>query len=344
MDPRKVKCLVWDLDNTLWTGTLLEGDAGAVPAEVLRTIRTLDERGILQSVASRGDRQAALARLEELGLAEYFLHPQVDWGSKAASLEAIREALNLGPEAMAFVDDQPYELAEVRHAAPEVLCLPASSLPGLLDMPEFVPEFVTEDSRRRRELYRLDARRQEAQREFVGPADGFLAGLGMVLTLAPASQEDLQRAEELTVRTHQLNTTGRTYGYAELDELRRSPDHLLLMADLEDRFGPYGRIGLALVERGPEAWRIRLLLMSCRVMGRGVGTVVLHRLMRGAAERGLPIRADFRPTERNGMMRTTLLFAGFREIAREGDLATLEARPSRVPDPPAWLTLRDRLP
>ena len=93
------------------------------------------------------------------------------------------------------------------------------------------------------------------EREFVGTNEEFLATLGMIFTIAPAGEEDLQRAEELTVRTNQLNSTGYTYSYEELDALRESPDHLLLVATLADRFGSYGKIGLALVEKGEPDWR-----------------------------------------------------------------------------------------
>lgn len=338
---RKIKCLVWDLDDTLWIGTLLEGDELVLRPGVREVIRTLDERGILQSVASRNDPARVRERLEAWGLWEYFLHPRCGWGPKSEAVEAIRAALNLGREAMAFVDDQAFEREEVRFSWPEVLCLDAAELERIPDLPEFQPISVTPEAAGRRELYRLDMHRQEAEAAFSGPRDDFLATLGMVFTLWRASAEDLRRAEELTVRTHQLNTTGQTYDLAELEGFRASPRHRLLLGGLEDRFGPYGTVGLALVEGEPEAWRLRLLLMSCRVMGRGVGTVMLHRIMRAAFDRGLPLRADFRLNGRNDMMLATLRFAGFRELERQGDLRVLELRPVAVPPPPPFLAVRD---
>lgn len=339
-----VKCLVWDLDQTLWDGILLEGDRLALRPGVLETLRTLDQRGILHSVASRNDPGEARRKLEEFGLWEYFLAPRIGWGTKSAALEAIARALNLGLESLAFVDDQPYELEEVRFSHPQVLCLPADRVGEIPDLPQFRPARLSQDSGRRRELYRRDLQRQEEEQAFEGPKEAFLASLGMVFTLAPATEEDLARAEELTVRTHQLNTTGETYGPAELSAFRRSDRHLLLLAELEDRFGGYGKVGLALVERGAEAWTLLLLLMSCRVVGRGVGTILLHRLMEAAFARGLPLRVRFRPSGRNGMMLATCRFAGFREVAREGDLSILQANPSPVPAPPSYLEVRGGIP
>ena len=143
-------------------------------------------------------------------------------------------------------------------------------------------------------MYRGQIVRARLESEFVGTSEEFLASLDMVFTIARAGREDLQRAEELTVRTNQLNSTGRTYSYEELDELRHSPDHLLLVASLTDRFGGYGKIGLALVEKDGDVWQLRMLLMSCRVMSRGVGTILLNHVMRLAAGGGRAVAGRLR--------------------------------------------------
>ncbi|MCB1057792.1 MAG: HAD-IIIC family phosphatase [Acidobacteria bacterium] len=322
--PRSIKVLIWDLDNTLWDGTLLEGDDVRPRPGVVETIRTLDQRGILQSVASKNDHGAAWARLEALGLAEFFLYPKIDWSSKAANVEQIVRSINVGMDAVAFIDDQPFERDEVGHSLPEVLTLDATEAATLTERPEFKPRFLTDESALRRSMYQADIERNRAEEGFVGPAEEFLAALDMRFTLGPARLEDLQRAEELTVRTNQLNSTGQTYSYEELDELRRSSDHLLLIAGLDDRYGTYGKIGLALVETGGPVWRLKLLLMSCRVMSRGVGTIMLQHILSLAKQAGARLQADFRSTDRNRMMLVTYKFAGFRQIERDGDLLTLE--------------------
>ena len=323
--PKTVKCVVWDLDHTLWDGILLEdGDVPLRPG-VLEAIRTLDERGILQSVASRNDREAAAARLEALGIGEYFLYPQINWGAKGENVREIARRLNIGLDTFLFVDDQPFEREEVCHACPEVRVLDASEVGSLLEMPEVNPEFLTEDSRNRRAMYLADMHRGEEEERFGGASEEFLRSLDMRFTLGPCGLEDLQRAEELTVRTNQLNTTGYTYGYEELDAFRASDRHLLLVAGLEDRFGSYGKIGLALVEKtSPEAWTLKLLLMSCRVMSRGVGTIMMSHVMRTAKEAGARLRAEFRANGRNRMMEVTYRFGGFREVERDGELIVFE--------------------
>lgn len=144
-----VKCVVWDLDNTVWDGVLLEdGDVKLRPG-VVEVIRTLDGRGILHSIASRNDHDAAMAKLEEFGIAEYFLYPQITWDNKSDSIRVIAETINIGIDTLAFVDDQPFERDEVSYAHPQVLCVDALDAERLPDLPRMQPRFVTEDSRER---------------------------------------------------------------------------------------------------------------------------------------------------------------------------------------------------
>jgi FkbH-like protein len=322
---RAVKCVVWDLDHTVWDGILLEdGDVPLRPG-VLHAIQTLDERGILQPVASRNDRDAAMARLQALGIEEYFLYPQINWNAKGENVAAIAKSLNINLDTFLFIDDQPFEREEVQHACPTVRVMDAAELEGLLDRPEMNPEFITDDSRNRRRLYMADIQRNQAEETFNGPSEDFLRDLRMRFTLAPCSEADLQRAEELTQRTNQLNTTGYTYDYAELNAFRTSPRHLLLVAGLEDRFGTYGKIGLALVEKtSAEYWTLKLLLMSCRVMSRGVGTIMMSHVMAEVKNAGAKLRAEFIPNGRNRMMEVTYRFGGFREVEKHGDLVIYE--------------------
>jgi FkbH-like protein len=319
-----IKCVVWDLDDTVWEGTLLEGDDLRLRPGVAEAMRGLDERGILNSVASRNDHTAAMEALERFGLADLVVAPQIGWGAKSASVRAIAAEINIATDTLAFVDDQPFERDEITHELPEVLCIDAADVATILGRAEMQPQFVTEDSRRRREMYVADAHRRRDEDTHAGPAGDFLASLDLRMTIAPATEDDLQRAQELTVRTNQLNATGYTYSYDELDALRTSSDHDLLVATLSDRYGSYGTIGLCLVQRGRSTWRLKLLLMSCRVMSRGVGGLLLGHVVNAARDAGVRLRAEFVPTERNRAMFITYKFAGFREVRHADGLTELE--------------------
>ena len=310
-EPVLVKCLVWDLDNTLWRGTLLEDPDIELSDELREVIIELDSRGILQSIASKNDYDLAWKRLEELGIAEYFLFPQIGWGRKSDSVIKIAEQLNFAPKTIAFIDDLPSERAEVTFGAPEVRCYAAEQAISLAELPEFSPEVVTVDARRRRLMYKASMRREEEKESFAGPDEDFLRSLDLVMTIKKADEQDLSRVEELTLRTSQMNATGVHYSDAVLRDLLADPNHEVLTVTLTDRFGPHGAVGVLLLGIHPEVWHLKLLATSCRVVSFGAGAVILNWLTDQAAQAGAHLAADFRPTDRNRMMDIAYRFAGF---------------------------------
>jgi len=309
--PVIVKCLVWDLDNTLWQGTLLEDGDVELVAGIRDVVSTLDSRGIMQSVASKNDYDLAWARLEQLGMAEFFVHPQIGWGRKSDSVCQVAERLQFALTTIAFIDDQPAELAEVAFRAGEVRCYTAEQALSLPGLPEFSPEVVTVDARRRRQMYQASFRRDADRESFPGPDEEFLRSLELVMDIKRADEEDLSRVEELTLRTSQMNATGVHYSDAALRGLLADPGHEVLTVNLADRFGPHGAVGVMLVECHPAVWHLKLLATSCRVVSFGAGAVILNWLIDQAARADAHLVADFRPTSRNRMMDIAYRFAGF---------------------------------
>jgi FkbH-like protein len=298
----------------------------------------LDGRGILHSIASKNNHEDAMAKLKELGIEQFFLYPEIHWNAKSGSVAEIRSKLNIGMDSLLFVDDQPFERDEVNSCHPEVETIDAADYAGLLEYPRLKPRFITRDSARRRQMYLEDLRRNAEETAYRGPKEEFLASLEMQFMISRAGVEDLQRAEELTIRTNQLNATGRTYDYAELEAYSQSPDHLLLVCELTDKYGSYGKIGLALVEKSEEHWHLKMLLMSCRVLARSVGSVLLSYIMNETKKAGKTLLADFRQTGRNKLMYATYRFANFRELSNDGqgnilfenDLSQVQAYPPYI--------------
>ncbi|MEV0694512.1 HAD-IIIC family phosphatase [Streptomyces sp. NPDC050388] len=310
----QVKVVVWDLDNTLWDGALVEGADGTPRPSVVRIIQELDGRGVLQSVASKNDAAVAMPVLEAAGLAEFFLYPEISWSPKSDAVKHIAAALNVGTDTVLFVDDDPFERAEVAASHPEVRCVDSRDVHTLLtrdDIP--APDAVPADSVSRRELYRREERRQADERVFTGTKSEFLASLHLRLAIRDARPEDLTRAAELTTRTNQLNTTGLAFGQRELSALTTDPGHSVLVLELEDDFGEYGMIGVVVVRHTDDEMRVRLFLLSCRVMGRNLVPAIVAELADAARARGVALTADFVSTPVNRPMYVTYRFAGFRE-------------------------------
>lgn len=310
---KEVKCVVWDLDNTIWTGILIESDNIKLKPKILHIIKTLDSRGILQSIASKNNYDDAIRKLKEFGIEHYFLYPEINWNPKSASIAKIQKNLNIGIDTFLFIDDQPFERDETAAVHSAVECMDAADYIDMLSHPRLNPRFITADSKKRRQMYMDDIQRKEEEENYQDTPIKFLSSLKMKFIISPAKEQDLMRAEELTERTHQLNATGVTYGYDELNEIRKSDKYKLLICELIDKYGSYGKIGLALIEINETYWHLKLLLMSCRVMSRGVGTILLSYIMNEAKKAGKKLLADFRKTNRNKQMYITYKFANFKE-------------------------------
>jgi FkbH-like protein len=335
---KDIKCVVWDLDNTLWDGTLLEDGEVRLKEGIREIIAELDNRGILHSIASKNNYEDAWQKLVEYQLDHFFLYPEIHWNAKSYSIANIQRELNIGFDTILFIDDLAFERDEVSTTHPEVLTMDATEYLGLLDHSRLNPRFVNEDSRRRRLMYQEDRQRNMDEKEYQGPQKGFLASLNMEFVIAEAVEDDLQRAEELTERTNQLNATGQTYDYDELFAFMTSEDHKLYVCELTDRYGSYGKIGLALVEIKPDCWHLKMMLMSCRVLSKGVGSVLMTYILQEAKRYGGKLLADFKHTDRNRMMHLTYKFADFKEVSTgaentvlfENDLTTIQPWPPYI--------------
>lgn len=310
--PLTAKVVVWDLDETLWTGTLAEtGADGVVPRpEAVAAVKALDERGVLQSIASKNDHAEAIAALERFGLADYFLHPQVSWSPKSGAVARIAKALDLGLDSFVFIDDQPFERAEVQAAHPSVRALAHTAVDHLTDHPWFdVP--VTPESRKRRSLYRAEVQRGVAYEDAGDDYLAFLRGCGIVLDAAPIAAADAERVYELSQRTNQLNFTGRKFGRDEVEALMaEAPDRASLTLRCTDKFGDYGLIGFAVIDLAEG--ELTDFFMSCRVQRKRVEHAFFALAAERLKARGHKVfKVRFRRTERNKAAYDMLADLGF---------------------------------
>jgi FkbH-like protein len=343
-----IKCVVWDLDNTLLAGTWLEsGDQPPAPdPELLAVARQLDERGIVHALASRNPPSAADYAAAVTGLP--FAAAECGWGAKSDAVTRIMDDLGLTADAVAFVDDDLMERAEVAAALPGVLVLSPEDAAEAPSWPDFSPAVLTAEGRRRGEMYAERRRRQDAARLFGGSRDDFLRHVGTQVTIGPAAAADLPRLHELSVRTHQFNTALEPATEEELAGLLGSGRHRLTMVRLRDQFGDDGIVGGAVTETetggGPAsaagAWRVSLLVMSCRALGRGVLDALLAALCRSAADGGAAgLEIPCLITERNVPLRLSLTAAGFRAGAApepDGPVLYRRALVEPLPELPDW--------
>jgi FkbH-like protein len=323
----KVKCVIWDLDQTAWDGILGEQDPDSVALrpEVLRTMIALDERGILQSIASKNDHDNAWSVLERLGVAHLFLYPQINWEPKSANVQRIVTALNIAVDSCAFIDDSPFERAEVGHELPEIRTFTDSDVPTLLTRPEFdVP--ITEESRQRRAFYRAESERKQQAVQYGDRYDAFLKTCEMKATLfRPMQPEHVERCLELLHRSNQLNLSTHRYTREELSQLLESRDVLCICTACRDRFGEYGLVGFASLVVSKDGVALKDFVLSCRVAQKKLENAWFRCLAAIAGASGYSqIRAPYGKTSRNGVLLKALLDAGFVETMKDDAGSILE--------------------
>jgi FkbH-like protein len=324
--------MVWDIDNTLLAGTYLEsGDQPpAADPELLAVARELHERGIVHALASRNPPSAAEHVAAVTGLP--FAAAECGWGRKSDAVRKIMDDLGMAADAVAFVDDDLMERAEVAAGVPGVLVLSPEDAAEAPAWPDFRPAVLTDEGRRRGQLYADRRRREDAARAFGGGRDDFLRDIGTMVTISPAVPADLPRLHELSFRTHQFNTALEPVSEAALASLLGSPEHRVTVVRLRDQFGDDGLVGGAVTEAGTAgvtaaqagpgaaggsgSRRVTLLVMSCRALGRGVLDALLAALCRQAADGGAAeLLVPCLITDRNVPLRLALAAAGFRADA-----------------------------
>jgi methoxymalonate biosynthesis protein len=358
-----IKCVVWDIDNTLLTGVYLESGQQLPDADpqLLGVLRELAGRGILHALASRNP-PAAAEYVQQVTGAD-FAAIECGWGSKPDAIRRIAADLGLAPEALAFVDDDMLERAEVAAALPDVLVLTPEDAAEVPGWPQFSPPVITAEARRRGQMYAERRRRQSAAAAFGGSRDDFLRHVGTRITIAPAGAADLHRLHELSVRTHQLNSAGEPVSEAELARALESPDCRVVTVTLRDDFGDDGLVGAAIAtgnggilapvppagpppvpRTAPLVVAVPLVMMSCRALGRGALDALLAWLCRSAAATGAAeLQVPCLVTERNVPMRLALAAAGLR--AKPGSVAAdgraIFARPltGELPALADWVTV-----
>jgi FkbH-like protein len=332
------KCLVLDLDNTLWGGVIgddgLEGivvgegsPVGEAHLAVQRYAKALRARGVILAVSSKNDDETArapFAAYPDMLLRESDITVfQANWLDKPTNLEAIARALNIGLDALVLLDDNPAERAQVRAALPMV------AVPELPGDPSWFPWFLSsagyfesvsfsEEDAARAGAYAADGARAEVQAQARDLGD-YLSSLQMRITIGPFDAIGRARIAQLINKSNQFNLTTRRYTESEIAAL--DDDVFTARVRLSDRFGDMGMIGVIIARpttyADEAAWDLDTWLMSCRVLGRRVEEAMLAHVADTAKAKGVRwLIGRYIPTAKNGMVAEHYARLGFREIER----------------------------
>jgi FkbH-like protein len=351
------KALVVDLDNTLWGGIVGEDELqgiqlgleypGAAFHALQRVILDLYQRGVILAICSKNNLADALEVLENhphmLLRSKHFAAVHINWDDKVENLRRIAAELNIGLDALAFLDDSPVERESVCSRLPEVYVI---DLPGdpmayaktLRECPVFERLVLSEEDKRRGRYYAEQRQRTELQ-QGARSLEEFYYALQMRIEIAEASPSTLPRIAQLTQKTNQFNLTTHSYTEQELAQMLQDPHTCIFSVRLTDRFGDNGIMGVAILSIHGDSCEIDTLLLSCRVMGRTAETAMLACLAEEARRQGAKeIMGWYLPTKKNAPARDFYAKHGFTQvIEKEGSsLWKFDLRRDQIVAPP-WI-------
>jgi FkbH-like protein len=350
---RATKCIVLDMDHTLWGGVLGEDGPtgiglgpqwpGSEFVDFQRELLDLQRQGILLAVCSKNNEAEALAVLREhpsmLIRESHLAAYRINWEDKATNIRAIAEELNIGLDHMLVIDDSPHERAWIRQQIPELRVpdLPGDpsmyatwvgSLPSLI-----VLQQTAEDTERTRQYQ--NARSRETYRASAGSVEDFLRGLGLRVDVAMVDDGSMARVVQLLAKTNQFNLTTRRHDETTIRRRIAAGEWRVYTMRVADRFGDFGLTGIAIVAPKDRSWHLESFLMSCRVIGKSVETALLARIAKDAREAGAAaLTAELIDSGRNQVASTFLPGHGF-SATSDGHWVRFLDNPG--PEWPAWI-------
>ncbi len=344
------KCIVLDLDNTLWGGVVGEDGFNGIKlgftppgnayVEFQRSILALNQRGIILAINSKNNEDDALEVLRNhpymILREENFASVKINWNDKVVNMKEIAEELNIGLDSMVFFDDDPVNREYMMLNLPQVLTVKLPEDPSLYtstlyNINDFNVLKITEEDIKRKELYLQEKRRKESEKEVTNLED-FLKQLDIKLTIKKADQFTIPRISQLTLKTNQFNLTTKRYQEEDVKQFLQDTDTVVGCAQVEDKFGDSGITGVFVIKKdNPKEWTIDTFLLSCRVMGREVEKGMLYHIINKARENKIErIRAQYIPTKKNKPVESFLPNCGFQ---KEGDYwVYLVKSPFKAPD------------
>jgi FkbH-like protein len=328
------KCIVLDLDNTLWGGIIGEDGfdridlslkpPGMAFMEFQRVLLALYQRGVILAINSRNNEDEALRAIRDHPFMvlreEHFATMKINWSDKISNMKEIAQELNIGLDSIVFFDDDPINRELMSKAIPQIKTVDLPDDPSLyastlMQINDFNTLVMTNEDRNRGEMYRQEHKRTELKRSSSNLED-FLKQLEIRVTMKKANNFTIPRIAQLTLKTNQFNLTTRRYQEEDVETLAQDHTKLIGCAQTQDKFGDNGITGVYIVNKNhvDKEWFIDTFLLSCRVMGRGIEDAMMGYILSKAKEEGVTkVKAEFIPTKKNKPCEQLLPNFGFKK-------------------------------
>lgn len=270
-----IKCIIWDLDNTIWDGIVSEIDSVVLNRTIIKFIEKFNRRGVVNSICSKNDYDTVKEKLMELNLWDMFIFPQINWNIKSYNVKRIITSLHFKEEDVLFVDDSEFEINEVRSVLRKINTCSPFEYEKIEIFLNNISQIQTFEVNNRLRMYKDEVKRINAEEQLHMSRIDFLNSCNIKMIISRASLYDLDRIGELIERSHQINSTGVSIEKSKLVEMIEDEiNYDVLIASIHDDYGDYGRAGL-LVARKNENYEIMLFIVSCRLMGKGISQALL---------------------------------------------------------------------
>jgi FkbH-like protein len=353
------KCIVLDLDGTLWGGIVGElgpdgihlgpGAPGSEYMEFQKGLLNLTYRGILLAICSKNNPDDVIPVLKHhpymVLREEHFAAMRINWNNKADNIREIAKELNIGLDSIVYLDDNPNECELVRQLLPEVLTIdlptdPSQYRQALESLSDFELLALTQEDQMRVAQYQAIGKRQ-AMRTAAASLEDYLHSLNLQVDIALAQKEHVNRLAQMCSKTNQFNLTARRYQTADIERFLSSCEYVVYALRVTDRFVDHGLVGTAIIQKHPVHWRIDTLLMSCRVMGLTIEKAFLARIAKDARQgKAQTLIGEFIPTNKNHPVKDLYPSNGFVLMSDsvEYQLWQLDLNQSTLNTPP-WISL-----
>ena len=336
------KCIVLDLDNTLWGGIVGEdgfegiklGDSpvGRAYTEFQHNLLALNQRGILLAINSKNNFDDAMQIIKDhpnMVLKEdNFVCIRINWNDKVVNMKEISDELNIGLDSMVFFDDDPVNREYVKSNLPEIQTIdisdPSNSSKILKSINDFQMLKITDEDMTRNKMY-LEQRKRTDLKTQVGDLQDFLKQLNISVKIKNADSFTIPRISQLTIKTNQFNLTTRRYQEEDIRKFSQDKDKIVECAQVEDKFGDNGITGVYIINKdNKQEWTIDTFLLSCRIIGRGVEDGMLHQIIEKARKEGVSkIRGEYIKTKKNKPAENFFPTFGFK---KEGNFWILDTK------------------
>ncbi len=341
----RIKLVVWDADNTLWNGTVFYKDKENVKLKpgTKETLKELGKRGIKNTICSKNYYDDVEWALKKFEIEKYFENLQVGWGLKSDSIRTLAHMYDLTYEEILFIDDDPFQREEVRLQLPQLNIVYAEDPIDILSIEGVTPENATGEDHKRVQLLKQQRNREEAEKTHIGDFKEFLMGTNMEMTIRMVREDDWERVCQLLNRTNELNATANRYSLESLKESYEKNNDIVMIVELTDKFGDYGLIAESIIERKDYGLFIRDLTVSCRTMGRGIGSTLVVAILNYAKSNNFKkVRGTLVETESNWRIRPLYEKRGFDKISVDGPKTTYEfdLTTKPIPEYHPWLKIK----